>query len=372
MYLSTIRIENFKNISKAIVNLNPAINCFVGENGSGKTNLMDAIFILCLTKSAFGASDSQCINFNSSYFRVEGIFKPHGENAKSVVVDCAYSSETKRIFRYNSIEYDRISEHIGRLPLVMVAPDDTDLIREGNEIRRKFFDGILCQMNAEYLQNLMVYNHLLKQRNAVLKQDKPAVDLIHLYDDKLIPLAIQLANTRSKFIEEFMPCFKVKYNYIASEKEVPLVSYISGALDENFKVKFKQQYEKDMAYQRTTMGVHTDEYEFTVSKQSVKKSASQGQKKSFAIALKLAQFDMLKESTETTPILLLDDIFDKLDDIRIKKLIELVASDAFGQIFVTDARPERSREVFRRFGNKVEYFRFERKSESETEVKLME
>lgn len=368
MYLSTLRIENFKNITKVELNLNAAINCFVGENGSGKTNLIDAIHLLCLTKSAFGATDSQNVNFLKSYFRVEGVFEPRSSNDKSVKVDCAYSNETKRVFKYNMAEYERISEHIGRLPLVMIAPDDTDLIRDGSEVRRKFFDGIICQMDSEYLQHLMVYNHLLKQRNAVLKQEKRDIDLLNLYGTKLIPLAIGLAHQRQMFINSFMPAFQIKYRYIAGEKEIPLVVYRSEALQPDYQTRFKESLDRDLASQRTIMGIQTDEYEFTVNNQSVKKSASQGQKKSFAIALKLTQFDKIREATKKIPILLLDDIFDKLDDSRIKKLIELVASNSFGQIFVTDARPERSEQMFARFTTEVSYFTFQRMSESESLV----
>ncbi|MFN0050387.1 MAG: DNA replication/repair protein RecF [Cytophagales bacterium] len=368
MYLSTIGIENFKNIGKTKLNLNFSINCLVGENGIGKTNFLDAIHFLCLTKSSLGVSDGQCVAFDDGFFRIEGLFVDDGKMNESILVECAFSSDTKKLFKCDTVSYDKLSEHIGKLPLVMIAPDDTDLIRDGSEVRRKFFDGILCQMDRDYLRNMLIYNHLVKQRNATLKQDRPKIELINVYDDKIIPLNQYIANKREVFISDFAPIFVSKYFFISSQIEKPSIEYKSDVLEEGFELKFKHAIDKDLAYQRTTLGIHTEDYEFKINNQNVKKTASQGQKKSFAIALKLAQFDSIKTSTSKIPILLLDDIFDKLDDARMKKLIELVSSNSFGQIFVTDARPERSKQIFGDLGEKVSFFDFKRLSNTETEI----
>lgn len=361
MYLSTLRIENFKNIAHSVFNLNPYVNCFVGENGSGKTNLLDAIHVLCLTKSALGSTDLQCINYNSNYYRLEGAFNAHG-STKGIMVSCVYSNETKKNLKWDGLEYDKMSDHIGKLPIVMIAPDDTDLIREGSEIRRKFFDGLISQMDSEYLKSLLLYNHLLKQRNAVLKQDFPRNDLLELYSNKLIPLNIIIAEKRQKFIADYIDIFQHRYKYLSGEKEIASLVYETD-INEHFSHTFSQNIEKDKHFQRTTLGIHTEDFDFTIDGQSVKKFASQGQKKSFVIALKLAQFDILKDATVNTPILLLDDIFDKLDDVRIKKLIDLVTGNHFGQLFVTDARPERSRALFVDMGDRIKFFSFERISQ---------
>lgn len=358
MILSRIGVEFYKNIQKIGLDLNPSINCIIGENGAGKTNFVDAIHFLCLTKSAFGASDSQCVSFESNYFRIEGRFISEQDLTSILEVELGFSAETKKIFKCDGLSYNRLSEHIGKLPLVMLSPDDTDIIRDGSEIRRKFFDGIISQTDQDYLQNLLVYNHLLKQRNAALKLENPNVSLIHIYAEKMGAIAQHLANKRFSFLKEFEPIFKEKYQFISSGKEISTINYESDALELNFPLNFANNVNKDLLAQRTTSGIHLDDFDFLIDSKSVKKVASQGQKKSFVIALKLAQFEILKKSTKKVPILIMDDIFDKLDELRMGKLISLVSNNTFGQVFLTDARPERSREVFKEFKDKVSFFDF--------------
>lgn len=347
MLLENISLLNFKNYASLNISFSPDINCFVGDNGSGKTNLLDAIYYLSMTKSAFNSVDQQNIKQEEAFFSIKGTFR---KDDKSAVVLCSLKTGQKKVIKNNKKPYERISEHIGLFPVVLIAPYDTDLIREGSETRRKFFDSILSQLNQTYLQKLLKYNHVLKQRNSLLKQFAERgyfdQDMLESYDAPLMSLGAYIFEERQQFIEQFKPVFLNHFHFISSRKEVPELTYRSDLGQEGFVQAFKHNVKKDLFLQRTTLGVHKDDFEFAIGGNPLKKFGSQGQQKSFIIALKLAQFDMIKKMKGFNPLLLLDDIFDKLDESRIHKLMTMVAGNMFGQIFVSDARPERTRQMF--------------------------
>ncbi len=360
MYLSRLQLQSFKNYAAQEIVCTEGINCFVGKNGSGKTNLLDAIHYLSITKGAFNSIDSQNIRKGDTLFFIKGEWK----DAKQVLqVQVAFQPGQKKVVKVNHKEYEKLADHIGRFPVVLIAPNDTDLIREGSEGRRKFFDSILSQMDAVYLENLMVYHHYLKQRNSLLKQygDTRKLDktLLEVYDGHLMRLGKLIFESRGRFIENFVKLFGPRYQWLSGGSEHTEVIYMSELSDASWPEQYRKSLEKDLAMQRTTSGIHRDDFEFQLEGEPVKRFGSQGQQKSFVISLKLAQYDLLKNEKAFSPILLLDDIFDKLDDDRITKLMELVAGDDFGQLFVTDARPERTLSLFRTLQKQKKLFRVE-------------
>ena len=344
MILKSLSLNNFKNYPEVIVQFGEAINCITGLNGSGKTNLLDAIHYLSLTKSAFNSVDSQNIRNGTEFYAIRATFQ---HKDKTYKVHCSLKTGTKKNFKVNEVAYTKLSEHLGKFPLVLIAPNDDELIRDSSEIRRKFIDSTISQTSKEYLQNLIAYTHYLKQRNALLKRinetGKRDLPLLYQYDDQLITLGIKISIERTDFILAFKSEFQTNYNFISEEKERVSLDYKSKALESGFEQTFKASLEKDILLQRTNVGIHRDDYEFLIEDKPLKKFGSQGQQKSFLISLKLAQFDYLKNIFGFTPLLLLDDIFDKLDDHRIKKLIAVIATEKFEQIFITDARAERTK-----------------------------
>ncbi len=358
MYLENISLINFKNYDELNLKFSSQVNCFVGENGSGKTNLLDAIHYLSMTKSAFHAVEQQTIRHEAPFFMVQGQFIKE----KKHHIFCSFQSGQKKVFKHNKKPYEKISEHIGDYPLVLIAPDDTDVIREGSELRRRFFDSILSQIDKDYLHTLMRYNHILKQRNSLMKQfsmqnyfDK---DLLEPYNIQLLEHARAIFNKRKSFIFRFSPLVKKHYANISDGKEAVELLYQSELDMERYEAFFIQNIKKDLMMQRTTSGVHKDDFEFMIDNYSLKKTGSQGQQKSFLIALKLAHFDVMKDDKGFKPLLLLDDIFDKLDDKRIGKLLDMIANNVFGQLFVTDARPERTSRIFEHLPAEVKVFNF--------------
>lgn len=346
MYLKNIRLQQFKNYHKAEVQFSSEINCFVGINGSGKTNLLDAIHYLCLTKSAINGVDMLNILHDKDFFTVFGDFDLE---EKEIEVRCIFESGKKKQLLQNGKAIEKMSDHVGLLPVVMIAPDDTGLIKDGSEERRRFFDNMLCQMDKQYLDQLVRYQHFLKQRNALIKQfaDKGRWDssFIEPYDREIVSLSKKIATARKSFLEEYYPILKEFYNIISDNQEEIGVAYETQCLGNDFEKEFKAGAQKDFLLKRTNMGIHKDDFVFEISGYPIKKFGSQGQQKSFVIALKLAQFQIFLTHKKTKPILLLDDIFDKLDDNRIEKLMNLVADHRFGQLFISDARPERSKGI---------------------------
>lgn len=373
MYLKSLQLIQFKNYQKALVQFSPEINCFLGINGSGKTNLLDAIHYLSLTKSAFNPQDAQNIQHDQAFFSMKGTFE---KNDKSVEIQCILETRKKKQVINNGKAYEKMSEHIGLLPIVLIAPDDTALIKEGSEERRKFFDSMLSQLDKNYLARLVRYQHFLKQRNALIRQfaEQNRLDklLLEPYDLELIQLSQWIHDERTAFIERFGPYLLQHYAEISGQREAVEIRYESQCQKPNFKDLFHQNLQKDLALKRTNTGIHKDDFVFEIDGYPLKKFGSQGQQKSFLIALKLAQFQIFKEQTGTKPILLLDDIFDKLDDFRISKMMELVANREFGQLFITDARPERSKNILGQIDADKAYFHInqgEIQPESSTQLK---
>lgn len=339
------------------IGFSPEINCLVGNNGSGKTNLLDAVHYLCLTKSGFNAVDVQNIMHDHPFFGIQGDFDLGG---KSLQIKCLLETGKKKQVILNGKPYEKMSDHIGLLPIVLIAPDDTQLIRGGSEERRKFFDGLLSQLDKNYLENLIRYHSFLKQRNALLKQfgENNRIDrlLLEPYDRELIGLSVIIAQSRTDFMQSYAPLLLHHYGNISENKEAVSIQYESDCLNEDFSLSFHSSLKKDLLLKRTNRGIHKDDYNFGIEGYPLKKFGSQGQQKSFLIALKLAQFHVFKEMKKTKPILLLDDIFDKLDDQRIKKMMELVANHEFGQLFITDARPERSRRILQGISFNINFY----------------
>jgi len=346
MYLENISLSCFKNYSGCKLSFSPAINCITGPNGSGKTNLLDAIHYLSLTKSAFNPVDHQNIQRNQPFFAIRGNFNRQGKN---YLVSCSYKTGEKKVIKNNQKPYQRLSEHIGAFPLVMITPYDTDLIREGSSIRRKFLDGLIAQINPPYLQDLLNYQRLLNQRNQLLKnfaiRHQFDAALVASYDQPMLGLMENIAAVRNKFLEQFIPVFKKHYATLSEGNEAVGIKYRSDLLEDNFRERFLANHQKDLQLQRTELGIHKDDLLCTFDDHSLKKFGSQGQQKSFVIAMKLAQFDCLGEAHQFKPVLLLDDVFDKLDDHRISRLMDMVSGQKFGQIFITDARPERTARI---------------------------
>lgn len=374
MYLQKISLTHFKSYEYENFEFSERVNCIVGENGTGKTNLLDAIYFLALTKSSVSNQDALSINHEMDYMMVEGAFERSHElrvvigeleksqiiNHKSQIITISLQRGQKKAVLRDKKAYERISEHIGKFPVVMLSPNDTDVIRDGSEERRKFFDGVMAQLDAEYLENLLQYNRLLLQRNSLLKQfaDRNYTDdlLLDVYSDPLIEVGLKLYQTRNQFISEFLPIFKKHYATLSDAREEVEMIYESEVGADNFAQVFRRNRQRDLAAQRTTIGVHKDDFIFEINGFTLRKFGSQGQQKSFVIALKLAQFEMLSQQKGFPPILLLDDIFDKLDDRRIQQLIKMMVDGTFSQVFITDARPERTHQLLDNLGVEVKYF----------------
>jgi DNA replication and repair protein RecF len=357
MWLEKLHLTQFKNYEEGSFTFSKRVNCIVGDNGSGKTNLLDAIYFLALTKSAFQNQDTLCINHSADFFVLDGIFH---KQSRQIQITCSLQKGHRKVLMSDKKNYDRLSDHIGLFPLVMIAPDDTDLIKNGGEDRRKFFDAVLAQLQPGYLQDFLQYNKLLHQRNSLLKifGERNYVDQVMLetYDEPLIELSYRIFRHRKTFIERFAPVFRQQYAFISDNRENVDIVYESEVSSATYAAEFRICQARDLHAQRTLKGVHKDEYVFEIDQLSLKKFASQGQQKSFAIALKLAQFELLAMEKGIKPLLLLDDIFDKLDDRRITKMITLVENGLFGQVFITDARPERSQEIFKQLSVDVLFF----------------
>lgn len=362
MHLEKLSLTNFKNYEDGRYEFGRQVNVIVGPNGSGKTNLLDAIYFLALSKSAFHTQDALSILHNADYFIIDGIFIEHEDEimpGRPVQITISLQRGQRKVLMADKKPYERISDHIGRFPVVLIAPNDTDLVREHSEDRRHFFDGVLSQLDPNYLRDYLTYQQVLKQRNSLLKlfaeRNQVDNDLLDTYDEPLLELGQKIHDRRKQFVDEFLPGFRAHYAYLSDSREEVGIVYESEVSNPNFADEFRHFRRRDTVLQRTTMGIHKDDYSFLIGDGSgefvpLKKFGSQGQQKTFVIALKLAQFDQLQAEKEVKPILLLDDIFDKLDDRRISKLIQRMdegidPAHRFGQLFITDARPERTREL---------------------------
>lgn len=342
MYLSAIQVLNFKNYDECSLNFSPTLNIFAGPNGSGKTNLLDAIYFLCLTKSAFHSNDSLMIRHHENFAVVTGQFV---KNTKTISIQAGLKKGQKKVFQRDRKPYAKISEHIGYLPVVIITPYDTDLVREGSEERRKFFDSIISQTDPEYLTDLLAYNKTLKQRNALLKQFADGgdldEDLLSSYDSPLLTYGKRLYLKRQMAMEAFLPVFQLHYTNLSDNQERVGLVFESDFHNANMEAEFIRSRKKDIILQRTTKGSHKDDFVFSIGGHPLKTTGSQGQQKSFVIALKLAQFEYINQRLGQKPILLLDDIFDKLDQSRIQKLLTMISDEVFGQVFITEAGQDR-------------------------------
>ncbi len=347
MWLKNITLLNFKNYSDASVSFSKTVNAFVGNNGAGKTNLLDAIHYLCLCKGYFNPIDSQQIKTNEDLFLIQGDFERQEKNEK---ITCGVKRNQKKQFKRNKKEYDKLASHIGLFPLVMISPYDTAIIMEGSEERRRFMDNVISQTDAHYLDELILYNKHLLNRNALLKQISITKSydpsLLEIYNDKLVASGIKIFAKRQEFMMDFIPLFNKYYEFITASNELVSLQYQSQLIDTAFEHLLLQSMERDKVLERTTTGIHKDELVFSIADMPLKKFGSQGQQKSFVIALKLAQYAYLQKYRGFKPLLLLDDIFDKLDDSRVSKLMEMVSHQDFGQIFITDTGKDRIVGIF--------------------------
>ncbi len=347
MYLKFLQLTQFKNYNQVRLDLSPEVNCFVGSNGAGKTNLLDAIYYLSFTKSFFNTIDQQNILHGHEFFSIEGDFIK-GEIDEKVRI--AVQRGEKKSVKVNNNEYRKFSDHIGSYPAVIITPNDTMLIHEGGEERRKFLDGMIAQMDKVYLNDLLIYNRVLENRNKQLKLFAEMhtfdITLLESLNEQLIRFGNSIYEKRKYFLESFIPVFRKYYQDISSSHETVDLIYESHLHKNDLEQLLDENENADLAAQRTTKGIHKDELEFMIGDFPLKKFGSQGQQKSFIISLKLAQYEYLKEKTGIKPLLLLDDIFEKLDELRLNKLLTMIAHDAFGQIFITDTHFDRLKNVF--------------------------
>lgn len=339
MKLNKLSILNYKNIRQADLEFTSKINCIVGNNGMGKTNLLDAIYYLSFCKSHLSNIDNQNITHDAEFMMIQGdyLLRENDEN-----IYCGIKRRQKKQFKRNKKDYPRLSDHIGLLPLVLVSPQDHNLILGGSEERRKFVDGVISQFNKSYLEALLQYNNALKQRNALLKNETMQDDsLFEIWEEQMAEFGSYIHKERKAFIERFIPLFQSNYSHISEDKEQISLVYKSQLNEAELSALLSKNRNRDKLIGHSSNGIHKDDLEMKLGEYPIKQVGSQGQNKTYLISLKLAQFNFLKTTHEVNPILLLDDIFDKLDEERVKKIIELVANDDFGQIFISDTNRER-------------------------------
>ena len=346
MFLKQLSLTNYKNIEAWQFKFEARINCFIGNNGIGKSNILDGIYHLAFTKSYFNPSSVQNIQFDKEFFVIEGKFQKLERDEK---INCSLKRGQKKVIKRNGKVYDKIAEHIGLIPLVIISPADQDLITEGSITRRKFIDNVIGQTDKNYLQNLLDYKNTLAQRNALLKYfalnrtfDKNTLDI---YNHQMNELSRPIFDKRVEFMREFVPIFKSRYKSISGDKEEIDIEFRSDLNKNTLLQLLEEHLDKDKILQFTSVGVHKDDLDFQISGSPIKKFGSQGQQKTFLIALKLAQFDFIKQVVGMSPIVLLDDIFDKLDQNRVAQTIQLFENETTGQIFISDTHEDRIKEA---------------------------
>ena len=341
--LQSLSIINYKNIREAQLAFSDKLNCFIGLNGQGKTNILDAIYYLSFTKSAYNTIDSQNITHDQDMAMIQGAYLLHEQNDPEIIT-CGIKRGVKKQFRRGKKDYQRLIDHIGLIPLVMVSPQDSELISDGSDERRRFIDGVISQYNKPYLEHLTQYNNLLKQRNALLKQhaDTPVhqlpIELFEVLELQLNEHAQPIYQERKRFIQQFIPYFQQVYSAISNDQEQVQLFYTSQLHERELLDAFSRTRTRDVILGWTSQGIHKDELEMSLGEYPIKRVGSQGQQKTFLLALKLGQALFLSDANilNQKPILLLDDIFDKLDSQRVERIVHLVNSPDFGQIFITD------------------------------------
>jgi len=347
MYLKHLHVSNFKNYEENEFDFHENVNCFVGKNGSGKTNLLDAIHYLSFCKSAFSSQDIHSVRFNCDFFAIHGLFESV-ENKATTKIGCVFKNGRKTM-KANQKEYQRWSDHIGLFPLLMVSPYDNDMINEGSETRRKFFDISISQFDKEYLQRLIAYHKIIQQRNQLLKQnlsgEKVDFYLLQIYNNQLVPLGNYIFEKRKQFVLHILPDFQHYYQTLSNDNEAVSLTYQSQLFDFDFEKGLKENERQDIRTAYSNFGIHKDDFLFLINEMPLKRFGSQGQQKSFSLSLKLAQYDYIATRKKIKPLLLLDDIFDKLDHLRITQLLNMVGQNHFGQVFITDTDEERLRAI---------------------------
>lgn len=332
MILEKLSLINYKNIQSATLELSPKMNCFIGHNGAGKTNVLDAIYYLSFCHSANNPVDSQVIRHGEEFLMIEGMYAP------KLTITCGLKRGQKKHFKKDKKEYKRLSEHIGLIPVVTVSPSDTLLIEGGSEERRRLMDLVISQYDRSYIEALNRYNKALQQRNTMLKaEEEPDAEVMSLWEEQMASTGEEIYRKRDSFVKEMVPVFQHYYERISGNKEQVSLNYVSHCQRGPLLEVIQRDRLKDRAVGYSLHGIHRDDLEFTLAGHQMKREGSQGQNKTFVVSLKLAQFEFLKRTnTQTTPLLLLDDIFDKLDAQRVEQIVNLVAGDDFGQIFITD------------------------------------
>lgn len=355
MLLNDISVLNYRNLSEVELVFSDKINCFIGSNGMGKTNLIDAIYYLSFCKSALSPVDASNIKHGSPFFMINGHYT--SDSGISDEISCGIKRGEKKQFKKNKKNYERLSDHIGTVPLVMVSPADNELIAGGSDERRRFIDVVVSQYDKEYLSALIRYNRALQQRNAMLRADnEPDSEILTLIEDMMVVEAHRVCEGRCRFVEELTPVFKDFYDYIAGDNESVSLRYRSDVKDNDLSEMLRLSRNDDRRLGYTTKGVHRDELVMQLGGYPIRKEGSQGQNKTFLVSLKLAQFDFLRRKGSEIPLLLLDDIFDKLDSQRVEKIISLVAGDKFGQIFITDVNREHIDNILERIEGEYKLF----------------
>lgn len=357
MKINTLVLTQFKNHSYREFNFSPQINAFVGNNGAGKTNILDALHYLSVGKSFLGNTDTNNIHLGSDFFSIEATVSDEEKHSTLRVVQ---PKDSKKVIKKNEKNYTRLVDHIGFLPSVMISPYDANLISDSSESRRRFLDAMIAQVDASYLFSLVQYQKVLKQRNALLKNFAKNhffdSETLGIYDEPLVKYATEIYLKRQEFVAQLQPIFTHFYTIISGAREQVSIEYHSDLSTENMEALLVANLDKDRVLTYTTKGVHRDDLLFEMNQELIKKVGSQGQQKSFLIALKLAQITRIKKLTGKTPLLLLDDIFDKLDDTRVAQLIDLVNKEHFGQIFITDTHRERTELILKTLNEDFKIF----------------
>lgn len=358
MTLENLSLLNYKNFETVSFQFDSKINCLVGNNGVGKTNVLDAIYHLSFGKSYFNPLTVQNIKHGEEFFVIEGNYTKKNREEKIIV---SAKRGHKKVIKRNGKSYNRFSEHIGFLPLVIVSPTDRDLIIEGSDTRRKFIDGVISQGDSNYLQTLLNYNKVLTQRNSLLKyfaiNNTYNQETLDIYNLQLHDLGTTIFEKRKEFLEEFMPIFLKRYQSISNSKESVTLTYKSQLNEKELLVLLEENSAKDKITQYSNYGIHKDDLNFEIEEHPIKKFGSQGQQKSYLIALKLAQFDFIKAHSKVNPILLMDDIFDKLDELRVAQIISLVKNEDFGQLFISDTHSDRTENVIKKIHQSYKMFK---------------
>ena len=358
MHLKQLTLTQYKNFSSASFDFNPNINCFVGENGVGKSNILDAIYHLSFCKSYFNPISVQNIQIGTDFFMIKGTYKKKLREEKII---CSFKKGQKKIIKRNGNVYKKISEHIGMIPTVIISPADRDIIIDGSNTRRKFIDSVIGQTDLIFLNNLLEYNKILSQRNSLLKyfalNKAFDQDTLEIYNNQLVERSHLIFEKRKAFVDDFVPTFTETYKKISQKNENATLSYESQLKFKNHSKLLVDSIEKDQIFQYTTTGIHKDDIALSLNGKPIKKFGSQGQQKTFLIALKLAQFNFLENLNGFSPLLLFDDAFDKLDQKRVTQILSLVDQNYFGQIFITDTHEERIIEALKNIKSTYEIFR---------------